>query len=90
MKAGQGRLDLAGGSALIPDKYPLGELGAGDPMPDGPYAVGLTKCETGGGEWYEGVPWTVTCGTGQAIAGHVPSVEIAEAIAEALNRTYPT
>jgi hypothetical protein len=30
----------------------------------------------------------VTCGTGQAVAGHVPSKAIAEAIAKALNALY--
>lgn len=77
---------LEGGSTTgLPGPVATGELGAGDPLPPGPYAVGMTRWETGDGEWHQGMPYTVRCGTGQAIAGHVPSLEIAMAIAEALN-----
>lgn len=34
----------------------------------------------------DGPPWTLCCGDGRAVAGHVPSRECAEAIVEALNR----
>ena len=33
-------------------------------------------------------PWTVQCGDGRAIAGHVQSREIADAIAAALNQAH--
>lgn len=77
-------LTLEGGAALIPDPLFRGELGAGDPMPPGPYTVGLTKCE-GPDSWYETIPWTVRCGDGRAVAGHIPSLAIAEVVAAALN-----
>ena len=62
-------------------------LGRGDALPPGPFAVGLT--------WDFGLkrltpPWTVSSvATGQAICGDVPSQEIAQAIAAALNREAP-
>lgn len=83
----QPSLDLAGGTAvdqsdgvsgLPPGK---GELSRGDSLPAGPYGVGLTHTQRG-----DEPPYTVTCGDGRAVAGHVPSREIAGAIAEALNR----
>lgn len=78
-------LDLVGGSALIPDPLFHGELGAGDEMPPGLYSVGLTICEGPDGS-YETIPWTVRCGDGRAVCGHVPSLAIAQAIADVLNR----
>lgn len=87
--SGQQSLDLLGGSALIPDAQFRGEFGAGEPMPVGPYTVGLTRCEGVGGEWRESIPWVIRCADGRAVAGHVPSREIAEAIAAALNGACP-
>jgi hypothetical protein len=60
---------------------PTGELDSRSDLPPGPYVVGLTKGP--GGEL--GPPHTVTCGTGQAVAAHIPSKAIAEKIAAALN-----
>jgi hypothetical protein len=62
----------------------VGELGRGDALPPGPYSVGLTH-----GMREDGPPWTVQCGDGRAVSGHVPSREIAVAIVEALNLLYP-
>lgn len=59
-----------------------GELGTTDTPPPGPYSVGMTK----GPHGETAPPWTVVCGDGRAIAGHVPSREIAQAIALAMNR----
>lgn len=82
----QRSLLLEGGSAeLIPGHA---ELSADDELPAGPYGVGTTRWESGDGATHEGMPYTVTCGTGQAVAGHVPSKFIAEAIAKALNAAY--
>jgi hypothetical protein len=61
-----------------------GELDSRSLLPRGPYGVGLTHGPRG----EDSPPWTVTCGTGQAVAGHVPSKAIAEAIAKALNALY--
>jgi len=58
-----------------------GELDSRSDLPPGPFSTGLTKGP--GGEL--GPPHTVTCGTGQAVAGHIPSKAIAEMIAAALN-----
>jgi hypothetical protein len=78
-------LDLVGGSAFGVSEVPrgLGELGDGDAMPNGPYQIGLTHWEGG----FDGLPYTVCCGDGRAVAGHVPSRQIAQAIADALNRS---
>jgi hypothetical protein len=57
-------------------------LDSSDTLPPGPYTVGLTS---GPGD-YRGVPYTIVCGDGRAIAGHVPSKAIAEAIADAMNQ----
>lgn len=59
----------------------LVEIPADAAMPVGPYAVGLTLGPNGASP-----PYTVICGTGQAIAGHVASKACAQAIADALNR----
>lgn len=55
------------------------ELGSTDSLPPGPYGVGLTHTSSG-----DSLPFTVTCGDGRAVAGHVPSRHIAEAIVAAL------
>jgi len=60
-----------------------GEIARGDPLPPGPYAVGMMHGPQGALEW----PFTVVCGDGRAIAGHVNSRACAEAIADALNQT---
>jgi hypothetical protein len=78
-------LMLAGGSGAIPEPLNRGELGDGDALPPGPYTVGLTHWQAPDGTLHDGMPYTVVCATGQAVAGHVPSREIAEAIAVALN-----
>lgn len=79
-------LILDGGTSAAQHKRPLrAELSSFDPMPDGPYSVGLTYWLGGDGEDHQGQPFTVLCGDGRAIAGSVPSREIAEAIAAALN-----
>ena len=57
-----------------------GEFTSQDTMPPGPYKTGLTHSPAG-----DGPPWTVVCGDGRAIAGHVPSRDIAEKIVIALN-----
>lgn len=58
-----------------------------DPLPPGPYSVGLTKIQHADG-YYEGQPYTIVCGDGRAIAGHVDSAACAEAIARAMNETF--
>ncbi len=58
----------------------LGELDAFSTMPAGPYAIGLTHTPHG-----DFPPYTVVCGDGRAVAGHVPSAAIAGEIAMALN-----
>jgi len=58
-----------------------GEIARGDPLPPGPYAVSMMHGPGGIREW----PFTVVCGDGRAIAGHVPSRECAQAIVDALN-----
>ncbi len=62
-----------------------GELDALSGLPDGPYAVGLTHTPRGD----YSPPWTVTAGCCRAVAGHVPSKAIADAIAFALNMLHP-
>ncbi|HYJ44045.1 MAG TPA: hypothetical protein VEW06_06275 [Xanthobacteraceae bacterium] len=64
-------------------KLGRGEIARGDPMPDGPFRVGMMHGPNGALEW----PYTVVCGDGRAIAGHVPSRECAEAIVDALNQS---
>jgi len=59
----------------------LGEIARGDPMPPGPFSVGMMHGPNGALEW----PFTIRCGDGRAIAGHVPSRECAQAIVDALN-----
>ncbi len=84
-------LTLAGGQAINPgerigDLAPSsGELDSGSTLPPGPYSIGLTRWLGGDDQQHEGLPFTVRCGDGRAIAGHVPSRDIAEAIADALN-----
>lgn len=82
-------LALEGGVALDPREGWAGELGVGDAMPPGPYTVGLTRWQGGDDHVHEGPPWTVDCRDGRAVAGHVPSREIADAIAAALNAARP-
>lgn len=77
-------LELKGGSALIPDALFEASFGVGDPMPAGPFSVSLTTCDGPDGR-YQAIPWIVVCGDGRCVAGHVPSLAIAEAIANALN-----
>lgn len=60
-----------------------------DPMPPGPFRVDLTYWWGGDGIAHEGRPYTVRCGDGRCVAGHVPSLDCATAIAAALNRQYP-
>jgi hypothetical protein len=62
-----------------------GEIGRTDPMPPGPYHVGLTHGPRGDDGW----PYTIVCGDGRAIAGHVNSKECADAIVFALNCVLP-
>lgn len=60
-----------------------GELSADSFLPRGEFYIGLTHSPQG-----DMPPWTVCCGDGRAVAGHVPSKAIAEAIAKALNAAY--
>lgn len=86
----QPMLDLAGdtdrepreGIADLPASK--GEISRTDSMPPGPYGVGMTHTQRGD-EW----PYTITCGDGRAIAGHVNSRACAQAIADVLNREFP-
>lgn len=61
-----------------------GEISATDPLPPGPYGIGLTHTQHG-----DEPPYTVVCGDGRAIAGHVNSKACADAIAEAMNARFP-
>lgn len=65
-------------------KATLGEIARGDPMPSGPYRVGLVHGPQGD-SW----PYTIQCADGRAVAGHVNSLACAEAIVAALNKSYP-
>jgi hypothetical protein len=67
-----------------PPAPPLGEIARDDPMPPGPYSVGMTHGPRGD-EW----PYTIQCGDGRAIAGHIHSKACAEAIVLALNIVLP-
>ena len=95
MRAAQIGLRLDGGRGVAPDRKRIantgliGALGDGDPLPPGPFTVSLSTCDGPEGVVYETIPYVVKCGNGQAVAGHVPSREIAEAIADALNRAFP-
>lgn len=60
-----------------------------DAMPSGPFRVGMTHWWGGDGIAKQGRPYTVQCGDGRAVAGHVESLDCAEKIAEALNRVFP-
>lgn len=51
-----------------------------DPLPPGPYTVGLTHGPHG-----DSRPYTVVCADGRAIAGHIESRQCAQAIADAMN-----
>ena len=84
-------LALEGGAAIDPKEgwsgeAGNGELGADDTLPPGPYRIGLTRWQGGDEAIHEGLPYVVRCADGRAVAGHVPSRRIAEAIADALNR----
>lgn len=75
---------------------PLPALGADDPFPHGPYAVGLTEILAGGTGPHNPVrivdrrrPYTIIAGDGRAISGHVESRASAYAIVAALNAQYP-
>lgn len=87
-------LVLEGGQALDPREGWFGdpgkgELGADATMPPGPFSAGLTRWQGGDNAIHEGPPHTARCGDGRAVAGHVPSRQIAEAIADALNAARP-
>lgn len=62
------------------DQRPTGEIARDDPLPSGPYSVGLTKSPTG-----DCWPFTVRCADGRAVAGQINSRACADAIAWALN-----
>lgn len=63
----------------------LRSIARDDPMPPGPYSVGMTIGPRGELEW----PFTVVCGDGRAIAGHIHSRVCAGAIVSALNAVRP-
>lgn len=65
-------------------------IAADDPMPPGPYSVGLTYWWGGDGICHQGPPWVIECGDGRCVAGHVESRECADAIVRALNLVYPS
>jgi hypothetical protein len=66
-------------ACLLPTRR--GEIARGDPLPPGPYSVGMMHGPGGALEW----PFVIRCGDGRAIAGHVNSRACAEAIVDALN-----
>lgn len=82
----QPALDLTGGSATIFERPLRIAVAHDDPMPPGPYSVGLTHWLAGDGVEHDSRPYTVLCGDGRAIAGHVESRACAEAICAALNQ----
>jgi hypothetical protein len=59
-------------------------IAAGDALPAGPYGVGLTSTPYG-----VSPPFTLICGAGRALAGHIESYQIAQAIAAAMNAAHP-
>jgi hypothetical protein len=63
---------------------PKAAVAFGDPLPPGPYAVGLTHSPRG-----DSRPFTLVCGDGRAIAGHIESRACADALAEAMNLRHP-
>jgi len=75
------------GSARVPEVKPAkgkiakGEIGRDDQLPPGPYKVGMMHGPKGELEW----PFTIQCGDGRAIAGHVNSRACADAIVAAMN-----
>jgi hypothetical protein len=62
-----------------------GEIARNDPMPPGPFRVGMMHGPSGALEW----PYTIVSADGRAIAGHVPSKACADAIVFALNCVLP-
>ncbi len=89
MKSAQLDMGLVGGAGLIPELPLRQAVTAYEPIPPGPYSVGLTHWISGDGEAHDTQPYTILCGDGRAIAGHVESRQIAETIAEALNACLP-
>jgi hypothetical protein len=72
-----------GDDLFLPAERPAGPaLSSQDGLPPGPYRVSKTRDLAAGG-YCE--PFTVVAGDGRAVAGHVPSIAIARAIAQALN-----
>lgn len=61
-------------------------LGDGEPVPPGPYRVGMLFCFTLGRYV---PPYTVVAGDGRTIAGHIDNPAAAAAIAAALNARPP-
>jgi hypothetical protein len=87
----QSHFDFGVDEARAPNSNPplRQAITAFDDMPPGPYSVGVTYWWGGDGVAYHGQPFTVTCGDGRAIAGHVESRDCADKIAAALNLAYP-
>lgn len=55
-----------------------------DPLPPGPYTVGMTRTPKG-----DERPLVIRCADGRAVAGHVESRACADAIVAALNAMFP-
>lgn len=89
MSASQRAFDLLGGDHAIIERPLQASIAHDDPMPLGPYSIGLTHWQAGDGLLHDSRPYTIVCATGQAIAGHVESRACAEAIVAALNRAAP-
>lgn len=71
----------------LPPTGPGGpSFGTGDPLPPGPFALSmLFDFELG----RHVVPYSVVGADGRTVAGHIPSLEIAKAVRDALNAVHP-
>lgn len=62
-------------------------LGTGDPLPPGPFALSMLF-DMGLGSYL--LPYCVVGADGRTVAGHIPSLEIAKAVRDALNQVHPS
>lgn len=73
---------------MHPDLAPVPgvqQMAANDPMPEGPYRLGLT--EYPGGRL--GPPWVIRAANGQCVAGWIDAHQCAVGIVSALNLQFP-
>jgi hypothetical protein len=90
MRTQQLGFNLLGGEGEYGDPPLRQGIGADDALPPGPYAVGLTHYWGGDGHAHSSPPYTVICGDGRAIIADIQSRQIADAVADAMNKVYPS